>query len=500
MKGAASRGAGRTPLFKSIELCGRCNGAKVFVKDESKNPFGTFKDRRCAALLEHHSSKKELVFVHITSGNSGYSLGRMAAEEARKTGKKIHVVNIVPEGSSPKTIETLKTCSTVVEMDLGKLITMERMKRIAKKATGYNGLDSNIVGVEDYGLANGYGTIVREIHEEGLKPDYIFCPVGEGELFVELATTSREIWGKDAPMIVGTTIKNNVLTGKKVFDPKPGKNLADKLVNGYSKFNSLISRLISKGHVELDTIDDESAIAEEYKYLGRIGLSVEPSSAVAFLGARQYELKQDDTVVIVNTGKGIYDPSLVQKVWKFRLRRIFKTAAILAAGAILGLGMYFGIKQYNAYELLKKMELAQETDLIAQNDGWSFVSPDKFVRACTKIPDMTREKCKKAGSFSFLTERQIRFYRLVNTFDDDAPLRRMIPLFEDWYLKYDGIRYNLWMPGEEQPEEYKLNYWGQPIESSRKTKLEYLKDCDRYKKQEITLPPSIDYCGTNPSH
>lgn len=494
MKGAASRGTGRTPLFKSIELCGRCNGAKVFVKDESKNPFGTFKDRRCAALLEHYSSKKELVFVHITSGNSGYSLGRMAKEEERKTGKKIHVVNIVPKGSYSKTIETLKTCSTVVEMDLSKLITMEKMKAAAKKATGYSGPDSNIVGVEDYGLANGYGTIVREMHEDGVKPDYIFCPVGEGELLVELATTSREIWGEDAPKIVGTTIKNNILTGKKVFDPNPGKNLADKLVNGYSKFKSLVSRLIRTGQAELNTIDDESAIAEEYKYLGKIGLSVEPSSAVAFLGARRYALKEEDTVVILNTGKGIYDPSSVQKVWKFRLRRLFKAAALLAAGAVLGLGIYFGYKQYQDYKFHQKSELAMETDLIAQNDGWFHVTLEKFVRACSKIPDMTREKCKKAGSFSALSERQIRFYRLINRFDDDSSMRTFVPLFADWYLKYDGTRYGLWMPGEEWPEEFEKDKWGSPIESSRKPKIEFLKGCDLYKEQGITPPPSIIMC------
>ncbi len=494
MKGVSSRGAGRTPLFKSIELCGRYNGAKVFVKDESKNPFGTFKDRRCAALLEHYSSKKELVFVHITSGNSGYSLGRMAKEEERKTGKKIHVVNIVPKGSNPKTIETLKTCSTVVEMDLSELITMDRMRLIAKDVTGYLGRSSNIVGVEDYSLVNGYGTIVREIHEEGVKPDFIFCPVGEGELLVELAFAAQKLWGDDAPKVVGTTIKNNILTRRKDFDPKPGKSIADKLVNGYSKFKSLVSKLLGTEYVELKTVDNESRIAEEYNYLTGIGLNVEPSSAVAFVGAKEYGLLPSHTAVIINTGKGVYDKESVKKVWKFRLKRIFKAAAILTAGAILGLGIYFGIKQYQEHELLKKMELAQETDLIAQNDGWHHVSPDKFARACSRIPDMSAEKCKKARSFSALSERQIRYYRLVNTFDDDMALRPMIPLFAEWYLKYDGTRYGLWMPGEEWPEEFKTNYWGRPTESSRKTKLEYLKDCDRYKEQGIKLPPSVDYC------
>lgn len=494
MKGAASRGAGRTPLFKSIEYCGRCNGAKVFVKDESKNPFGTFKDRRCAALLEHYSSKKELVFVHITSGNSGYSLGRMAAEEERKTGRKIQVVNIIPKGSNPKTVEALKSCSKVVEMDLSELISMEKMRGVARKATGFSGPESDIVGVEDYGLANGYGAIINEIHEEGLKPKYIFCPVGEGELLVELAAESKKLWGKNAPYIVGTTIPQNVLSGEKEFSSKPGKNVADKLVNGYSKFRNLIKGFISEARVGIITAGSESRIAEEYNYLTSIGINVEPSSAVAFVGAREYGLISSDTAVIVNTGKGIFDESSLKKVWKFRAKRILKAAALVAAGVALSLGIYFGNQEYQDYKLRESIDLALETDLLAQNDGWHHISKEKFMCACTRIPDMDREKCENAGSFLSLTERQTRFYRLINSFDHDSIFRPMLPLFREWYAKYPT-----WMPGEEWPETFEMDSRGYPIESTRKPKPQYStpsksEDCERYKRKGIRLPPSIDYC------
>lgn len=489
MKPDASRGAGRTPLFKSIELCGRCNGAQVFVKDESKNPFGTFKDRRCAALLEHYSSKKELVFVHITSGNSGYSLGKMAKEEERKTGKTIRVVNIVPQGSSPKTIEKLKTCSTVIVMDLGEHITMEKMRDAARKATGYSGPDSNIVGVEDYGLANGYGRIVLEIYEEGLKPDFIFCPVGEGELLVEMARQAEMLWGTQAPHFVGVTIPENVLSKGKEFDPNPGKSIADKLVNGYSKFRGLIEKLVGLGQATLIKEQSQSKIASEYMYLNGIGINAEPSAAVAFLGARHYGMLPSQTAVVINTGKGSYDESSVTKVWKFRLKRALKTAAVLAAGAFFTLMIKLGADEYQDYKRHQHWQLANEVALIAEN-GWGIVMVDreKVRKACRALPDMDAEKCGQVYATYDLTERQLRYLVTVNKFDKDNVFRSTLPLFHEWYTKYPG-----WMPGEEWPETFEIDRMGFVIPSSRKPKPEYAPlKCPNDKN--IRLPPSLDWC------
>ncbi|MFH2101117.1 MAG: pyridoxal-phosphate dependent enzyme [Candidatus Micrarchaeota archaeon] len=438
---------GMTPLQKSIEMCGRCNGATVLVKHESMNPFKTFKDRRCSAILDREMRKLAakagacggksdgLLFVHITSGNSGFSLGHMAKERVKETGLEIQVVNIVPKGISREVREALEGCSIVVELGLGKrIITQDEMKEIARKATGFDGPEENIVGVEDYGLANGYRTIVREIFDTGVKPDYIFCPVGEGELAVELAEGANEIWGDEAPMVVGVTIAQNTIVKAEEFLKRPGKSIADKLVNGYSKFKELLLNLVKNGRVELVDAISEREIAKEYKYLNKIGIAVEPSAAVAFCGAEKFDLGPSDTVVIVNTGKGNYDQKAVDKLWRRRALRAVKFVAAVA----LGIAMAYGVSLYrnyiesqNRFLELQRQELVQQVEYemldrvvaeathMADRDNDGRVDSGEFVRMLRMLPGRDGSRPENPGGIYVgdildLTQEELEYFTEVS--------------------------------------------------------------------------------------
>src|SRR5208283_4564011 len=231
---------------------------------------GTFKDIRCAALLDAHRDKNQVVFFHITNGNSGYSLGKLAEEEIRKTGRDIRVVNIVNKGLSPVIKKRLESCSLVEEMDLSKgILSPDEMRAVARRLAKYDGPDDNLVPVESYKLSEGYRTIIQELVADGVKPNYIFCPVGEGELITELAAEAEAIWGEKAPKLVGVTIPQNVIVKEKDFIKKPGKSIADKLVSRYSKFKGLVQDFVRKGRIELMIVKD-GEIAKEYKWLNSI--------------------------------------------------------------------------------------------------------------------------------------------------------------------------------------------------------------------------------------
>jgi threonine dehydratase len=334
--------APKTPLNKVIQLCGRYKCDHIFVKDESKNPHGTFKDRRNAALLQKHANQDIVIFVHITNGNSGYSLGQQVMASGHSDTSR-QVINIIDKKTPKKIKQMLETCSKVVEMDLSKeLITDDKLRKIAREVTKYEGPEDNIVIVENYRLKNGYGKIVQEIaeqlDEQGQKPDYIFCPVGGGELASEIAREAEVIWGEDAPKIIGVTVPQNVLVRTKEFIKKVKRSIADKISCGYSKFKELVQNFVNQGRIELTTVK-EGEIAKEYRYLNGIHINVEPSAAVAFVGAAKYDLKPDDVVVVINSGKGIYDQKAVDRTW---LRHL-KKAVVYAAFALMGVTIALGI-------------------------------------------------------------------------------------------------------------------------------------------------------------
>lgn len=396
------KGIGRaaTPLRPVVQLCGRYKCDHVFVKDESRNPHGTFKDRRNEALMQLYAEREEAVYVHITSGNSGYSLGTCAMEFEKRTDLGRRVVNIVDHKTSEWIKNMLRSCSTVVEMDLGKgLINDDELVRIAREATGYVGPEDNIINVERYRLDGGYGQIMHEIKaqldEHGKKPDYIFCPVGGGELAVELAAEAKAIWGDDAPKIIGATVPQNINIRADDFVRKVGYTIADKISCGYSKFKDIVNNFVAMGRIELKTAN-ESEILREYRYLNEIGVNVEPSAAVAFVGAMQFELRPEDVVVIVNSGKGIYDQKAVDRVWVQQLKKALRYAAVFLLGAAAALGV---TKAYTGYRKEIKDKLVAQAIYYAhekdENKAFSFKMHERacqFLRYQRHFPPKESEE------------------------------------------------------------------------------------------------------------
>ena len=307
---------GNTPLLPRPDLSGRCHRATVFVKHEDKNPSGVFKDRRNAAILKLYEDRKHVVFVSITYGNSGHSLGILAQDEQRRTGRRIDVVNIVPDWISPEIEKKLATCSFVHKMDLSVYVTDDEMRKIARKLTGFTGPEDDIRGVEGYNIKDGYARIITEIHDAGVLPTKIFCPVGGGELLVELAKEAELVWGARAPLIVGVTIPGNALLSDDEFIPTVRMSPADKLINPCTEFRELVRSLIKDGRVRLMTAGDRQIVLE-YEYLRGKGINAEPSAAVAFCGAEQHPLTCEDTIIIINSGCGIYDHRIKPKSTPF---------------------------------------------------------------------------------------------------------------------------------------------------------------------------------------
>jgi threonine dehydratase len=421
IRSSADRYAPKTPLNKVVQLCGRYKCDHVFVKDESKNRHGTFKDRRNAALLAQYAHRDIVIFVHITNGNSGYSLGQHVLACGKPANMR-PVVNVIDRKTPKKIKDMLESCSDVVEMDLSKgLISDDDLRRIARKVTKYEGPEDNIVVVENYRLKDGYGKIVHEIagqlEEQGKKPDYIFCPVGGGELATEVAAEAQSIWGEDAPKIIGVTVPQNVLVRAKDFIKKVRSSIADKISCGHSKFKDLVQNFVEKGRIELTTVK-EKEIATEYRYLNGIGINVEPSAAVAFVGAAKYDLKPEDVVIVINSGKGIYDQNAVERIWIQKLKRGLRYAAVFLLGAGIALGL---AKGYLGYKKVVRSKLEAEALYYAYEKGDNkALSLEAHERLCRFLrsmrhfpPQETKEEIQKNCKTKYiwdLPDGHLRFY------------------------------------------------------------------------------------------
>ncbi|BBE30251.1 PLP-dependent lyase/thiolase [Tepiditoga spiralis] len=122
-------GVGNTPLveLKNInklikKLAPKGKGARIFVKDEEKNPSGSFKDRR-ASISAYRA--KELGYKGVMAATSG-NYGAAVASQAAKRGLRSIIVQEAFDSrgvGQPEILEKTRACeaygSEVVQMSVG---------------------------------------------------------------------------------------------------------------------------------------------------------------------------------------------------------------------------------------------------------------------------------------------------------------------------------------------------------------------------------------------
>lgn len=277
---------GNTPLVKSTELeeeFGICN---LLVKDESKNPFGTFKDRRNALAIDEAMEERVDKIVLITSGNAGYSLARLAE------GTDMKVVCIVDVATNPGIRESLEEYSyRVIEVDLShKILQTEDVVKLARETS-----DEVILDVTN-GYHTAFQSIVTEIKKE--VPDYLITPLGSGEAYVGLYQGLKKHRLKT--ILIGAGV-HQLRDHELELHVHP--SIADKLYTPYTPYRKKIMSILEEGNLYFHLSDEQ--IIDAYKKINS-AISCEPSSAAAFAALPKLDIDKDSKVIVVNSGKGIW--------------------------------------------------------------------------------------------------------------------------------------------------------------------------------------------------
>jgi len=274
--------SGNTPLIKIDKLCKRFGLNDLYIKDESKNPFGTFKDRRSEFIIQRGVEEHINKFVAMTSGNAGYSLGKFAE------GTKIKIVNFIDKKLKKSIKDELKKVSyKIIEIDFSKKIwTPEEITTIAR--------ENNTEVIWDatngfHGYHEGYIEIIEEIQKESPAPDFIVVPVGTGEAFCGLYGGIKRFRLKTR--LIGVGVENKWYS------------FADKLSTPWTPYENLIKAILKKGQKLIRLKESEvKKIYGEFKDV----IACEPSAAVVFSVFSKIKFKKGDKIILINSGKGLF--------------------------------------------------------------------------------------------------------------------------------------------------------------------------------------------------
>jgi threonine synthase len=309
--------AGWTPVYISEVLC-RLHGLEyLWIKDESRNPTASFKDRASAIIIARAREIGADIVVTASTGNAGAALAGMAAAIGQKA------VIFAPRNAPPAKIAQLLIYGATVYLVDGSYddafdLTIQASNEFGWycRNTGYNPF-----------TAEGKKTAALEIWEwmANLQPKLrtplnVFVSVGDGNIISGLHKGFIDLnklgWMESMPRIFGVqaegsaAIANAYHTGTEKIVPVVANTLADSISVDLPRDGVRAIRAARDTGGGYITVTDEEillAIAE----LGKVGIFAEPAGAASYAGLIKAVIARlinpDDPVLVINTGNGLKD-------------------------------------------------------------------------------------------------------------------------------------------------------------------------------------------------
>jgi len=186
-EGAVDLGAGFTPLLRADRLGAELGLADLWLKNDTVNPTGSFKDRVVSVAL---TRARELGFKVAACASTGNLANSVAAHAARAGMRS--VVCIPANLELAKVVTTAVFGGTVVALT-GNYDDVNRL--CAELASEYPTWAFVNVNVRSY-YAEGSKTLAYEVAEQlgWQAPDHVIVPVASGSQLTKVAKGFRELY------------------------------------------------------------------------------------------------------------------------------------------------------------------------------------------------------------------------------------------------------------------------------------------------------------------
>jgi len=322
-----SLGEGGTPLIKASRLAEKLGLRKLYLKDETRNPTGSFKDRGMSVAV---SVAVEFGFKATVTASSGNAAAALAAYSAR-AGLETYAF-VLETASYGKIAQLLFYGAKVFRVrGLGREDPTVKMMKLVMEKYGF--YPSPSFGPFNPYQIEGVKSISYEIVEqlEWTTPDWVIVPVGSAALLTSVWKGFKDFrelgFISDIPKLAAIQSEGNapfVRAFKEKQDPhsiKPWEKpntIATGLADPYPWDGDAGLKALYETKGTAETVSDEK-IVEAMKLLASLeGIFAEPSGAAGLAGLiRLLEDKvidRDETVVVLVTGHGLKDPDIVRKV------------------------------------------------------------------------------------------------------------------------------------------------------------------------------------------
>lgn len=312
---AVSLGEGSTALVPLPRLARELGLAELWLKDESRNPTWSFKDRHATVAVGKALDFGARTVAVSSSGNHGMAVAAYAARAGLTC-----VVFTYPGLPAP--------ARALIEAYGARLVVTTREGRWAGVREGVRDRGwypattcTEIPTGSPYGH-DGYKTIAYELHEQlgGAPPDLVAIPTSYGEGLFGVWKGFDELrrlgLSAEAPRMLACEPAGGPLAvafadgGRRPIVRVPPRETVARGIGGTISCYLAVAALTASGGSVAQATDDEILGAQ--RDLARQGIVAEPAGSAGLAGlralARRGELRPGQRVVVINTSSGLKSP------------------------------------------------------------------------------------------------------------------------------------------------------------------------------------------------
>jgi threonine synthase len=316
--GTSIRLAGWTPVLSPPRLAQELDLYRLWIKDESRNPTASFKDRASAVVVARAREISADVVVTASTGNAGAALAGMAAAVGQKA------VIFAPRTAPPAKVAQLLVYGAQVLLVDGSYdeafdLTIQASSEFGWycRNTGYNpftaeGKKTAALEIWDWHRSHAYPFSIGELK--------LFVSVGDGNIISGIHKGFKDLlnlgWIEAIPQIFGiqaegsSAIANAYMQKTEIINPVKAQTIADSISVDLPRDGVRAVRAVTQTGGSYLLVSDEEILAA-IAALGKNGIFAEPAGATSYAGlvkaVKKGLIRSNDPVFIINTGSGLKD-------------------------------------------------------------------------------------------------------------------------------------------------------------------------------------------------
>jgi threonine synthase len=303
---------GWTPVYDCKALATEYGVRQLLIKDDGRNPTGSFKDRPSALAVVKAREAGAGVVTTASSGNAGSALAGMCASMGMRS-----VVFVPAQAPAAKVAQLQIYGATVVLVDGSYDQAYDLCLQAAhaygwyQRSTGYNPF-----------MTEGKKTAALEVAEQlnWDVPDKVFVAMGDGCIMGGLWKGFRELKELGMidrlPQMIGVQSENasalvDAVNGDGIVREGPARTIADSINVGRPRDATKAVRAIRESGGLGVKVSDDEIIASIGRLAQATGIFAEPAAAAAFAGfakmADSGRVGANERVLLMLTGNGLKD-------------------------------------------------------------------------------------------------------------------------------------------------------------------------------------------------